>query len=129
MTEDNYLDIMHEALRSEFGMVMRIGDPYEAEQLRTKFYRVRNKQRQKGDKSFDALSFALPPNGDLQILCRERLPRKEDDGHHHETERLRFEELPDRFGYCNTSFKVRGKQKPLRGLDRAMRILGKRRME
>ena len=61
MTEDNYLDIMREALRSEFGMVMRIGDPYVAEQLRTKFYRVRNKQREKGDKSFNALSFSTFP--------------------------------------------------------------------
>ena len=64
--------------------------------------------RRAGDNSFDDLSLVMQPYGDLWIVRRDRLPRRNmEDGLSAESRQIYRDELPDHFGYCNDSFKVR----------------------
>lgn len=115
MIREDYLRLMTEAAGSEYGIALHIGDPHKAIQARRKFYRLRERLPPSQRSKFAGLSFVVTAEGDLQILRRDSLPRnKEDDGLHHELKHLSQDELPDRFGYRNFTFNVRGRKKPPR---------------
>jgi hypothetical protein len=49
----------------------------------------------------------VKPFGGLWIVRRDRLPRRDmEDGLSAESRTIARDELPDRFGYCNSSFAV-----------------------
>ena len=112
MTRDEYLALLRSALLTEHGVALEIGNLYEAERARRRLYGIRDHLRLAGDDSLDCLSCVVRPGGDLWIIRRDRIPRNDlEDGLSAETRPLGKNELPDRFGYRNTSFSV---SKPFR---------------
>ena len=99
MIREDYLKLMGEALGTEYGIALRIGDPHKAVQARRKFYRLRERLRADGDQPFDGLSLLVVPNGDLHILKRNALPRhKNNDGLRAHARPLGASELPKCIG-------------------------------
>ena len=111
MKGDDYLALLRRALSTPHGTALEFGDFHKAEWARGRLYRLRNMLRRVGDASFDNLSFVINPHGDLLIIRRDKLPRRDmEDGLAVKGHSIRKEELPDRFGYCNYSFTVRNKK-------------------
>ncbi len=107
MTRDGYLGLLRQALSSPNGIALELGDYGMAEWARGRLYRLRRILRRTGDTSFDSLSLVMQPNGDLWIIRRDRLPRRNmEDGLSAETRPIDRDELPAKFGYCNTAFAV-----------------------
>ncbi len=108
MTRDDYLTLLRQALSAPHGVALEFGDWVKAERARGRLYRLRNDLRRAGDDSFDSLSLVTKPYGDLWIVRRDRLPRRDmEDGLSAESRQISRDELPDHFGYCNDSFAVR----------------------
>ncbi len=108
MTRDDYLALLRQALSSPHGVALDFDDWVKAEQARGRLYRLRNALRRAGDDSFDDLSLVMKPFGGLWIVRRDRLPRRDmEDGLSAESRPIDRDELPDKFGYCNSSFAVR----------------------
>ncbi len=108
MTRTDYLTLLRQALSTPHGVALEFGDFDKAEKARSRFYRLRNAFRRAGDHSFDILSLVTKPCGGLWIVRRDRLPRRDmEDGLSAESRQISSDELPDHFGYCNDSFKVR----------------------
>ena len=107
MTRDDYLALLRQALTSPHGVALEFEDWVQAERARGRLYRLRRTLRRDGDDSFDNLSLAVKPFGGLWIVRRDRLPRRDmEDGLSAESRPIARDELPDRFGYCNSSFAV-----------------------
>ena len=107
MTRDDYLALLRRALASPHGVALQFGDWVKAERARGRLYRLRSALRRAGDTSFDDLSLVMQPGGDLLILRRDKLPRRNmEDGLSMECHPISREELPDKFGYCNYSFNI-----------------------
>ncbi len=108
MTRDDYLALLRRALSTPHGVALEFGDWVKAERARGRLYRLRNSLRRAGDDSFDDLSLVVKPFGGLWIVRRDRLPRRNaEDGLSTESRPLSRDELPGKFGYCNSSFVVR----------------------
>ncbi len=108
MTRDDYLALLRQALSAPHGVALQFDDWVQAERARGRLYRLRNALRRAGDHSFDALSLVMQPYGDLWIVRRDKLPRRDmEDGLSAESRQISRDELPDHFGYCNDSFAVR----------------------
>ena len=108
MTRDDYLALLRQALSSPHGVALDFDDWVKAERARGRIYRLRNALRRAGDTSFDDLSLVVKPFGGLWIVRRDRLPRRNmEDGLSAESRPIDRDELPRKFGYCNTSFAVR----------------------
>ncbi len=108
MTQNDYLALLRQALSSPHGVALDFDDWVKAERARGRIYRLRNALRRAGDDSFDSLSLVVKPFGGLWIVRRDRLPRRDmEDGLSAESRPIDRDELPDRFGYCNSSFTVR----------------------
>ena len=107
MTRDDYLALLRRALSTPHGIALDFDDWVQAERARGRLYRLRSALRRAGDTSFDDLSLVVKPGGDLLILRRDRLPRRDmEDDLSAESRPLSRDELPDKFGYCNSSFTV-----------------------
>ena len=107
MTRDDYLALLRQALITPHGVALEMGDYDKAERARGRLYRLRRAIRRRGDRSFDQLSFFMHPYGDLWIVRRDKLPRRNlEDGISMNSRVLSREELPDHFGYRNFSFNV-----------------------
>ncbi len=107
MTRDDYLALLQRALATPHGVALEFGDWVQAERARGRLYRLRSALRRAGDDSFDNLSLVVKPFGGLWIVRRDRLPRRDmEDGLSAESRTICRDELPDRFGYCNSSFAV-----------------------
>ncbi len=108
MTRADYLALLQRALSTPHGVAMEFGDWTKAERARGRLYRLRSALRRAGDDSFDDLSLVVKPFGGLWIVRRDRLPRRDmEDGLSAASRTIDRDELPDRFGYCNSSFAVR----------------------
>ncbi len=108
MTRDDYLALLRRALATPHGIALEFEDWVKAERARSRLYRLRNALRRAGDDSFDSLSLVVKPFGGLWIVRRDRLPRRNmEDGLSAETRPIDRDELPAKFGYCNTAFVVR----------------------
>ncbi len=108
MNRSEYLALLRRALSTPHGVALEFGDWVTAERARGRLYRLRRGLRQTGDHSFDNLSLMMQPYGDLWIVRRDRLPRRDmEDGLSAESRQIHRDELPDHFGHCNDSFKVR----------------------
>ena len=108
MTRDDYLALLRRALATPHGVALDFDDWVKAERARGRIYRLRSALRRAGDDSFDNLSLVMKPGGDLLILRRDRLPRcNMEDGLSTASRAIGRDELPDKFGYCNSSFTVR----------------------
>jgi len=107
MTRDDYLALLRRALSSPHGVALEFGHWTQAERARGRLYRLRNALRRAGDDSFDDLSLVMKPFGGLWIVRRDRLPHNGEDGLSTESRPLSRDELPGKFGYCNSSFTVR----------------------
>ena len=108
MTRDDYLALLRQALSSPHGVALDFDDWVKAERARGRIYRLRNALRRAGDTSFDDLSLVVKPFGGLWIVRRDRLPRRNmEDGLSAESRPIDRDELPAKFGYCNSSFTVR----------------------
>ncbi len=109
MTRDDYLALLRRALSTPHGVALELGDWVKAaERARGRLYRLRSALRRAGDTSFDDLSLVVKPGGGLLILRRDRLPRCHgEDDLSAESRPLSRDELPGKFGYCNSSFVVR----------------------
>ncbi len=107
MTRDDYHELLRQALSSPHGVALEFGDWVKAERARGRLYRLRSALRRAGDTSFDDLSLVMKPFGGLWIVRRDRLPRRDmEDGLQAESRTISRDELPDKFGYCNSSFAV-----------------------
>ncbi len=107
MTRADYLALLQRALVTPHGVALEFGNYGMAEWARGRLYRLRRILRRTGDTSFDSLSFVMQPNGDLWIIRRDRLPRRNmEDGIQAETRQIDRDELPAKFGYCNSAFAV-----------------------
>ena len=107
MTRNEYLALLRRALSAPHGVALEFGDFDKAERARGRLYRLRRALKRNGDRSFDELSFFMHPYGDLWIVRRDKLPRRNlEDGLSMNSRVLSREELPDHFGYCNYSFNV-----------------------
>ncbi len=107
MTRDDYLALLQRALSTPHGVALDFDDWVKAEQARGRLYRLRSALRRAGDTSFDDLSMVMRPYGGLWIVRRDRLPRRNmEDGLSTESRPINRDELPAKFGYCNTSFAV-----------------------
>ena len=107
MTRDDYLALLRRALTTPHGVALEFGDWVKAEQARGRLYRLRSALRRAGDDSFDNLSLVIKPFGGLWIVRRDRLPRRDmEDGLSAESRPIDRDELPAKFGYCNSSFTV-----------------------
>ena len=107
MNRDDYLALLREALATPHGVALEFGDWVKDERARGRLYRLRSARRRAGDTSFDNLSLVMQPSGDLLILRRDKLPRRDmQDGLSMDCHPISREELPDKFGYCNYSFTV-----------------------
>ncbi len=107
MTPDDYLALLRQALSTPHGVALELGDFDKAERARRRIYGLRDHLRRAGDTSFDNLSLVIQPYGDLWIVRRDRLPRRNrDDGLSMESRQISRDELPDHFGYCNYSFAI-----------------------
>ncbi len=99
--------LLRQALTTPHGVALEFGDWVKAERARRRIYSLRDAVRRAGDDSFDILSLVMQPGGDLLILRRDKLPRRNmEDGLSMECHPISREELPDKFGYCNYSFNV-----------------------
>ncbi len=107
MTRDDYLTLLRRALSSPHGIALDFDDWVQAERARGRLYRLRSALRRAGDTSFDDLSLVVKPFGGLWIVRRDRLPHNGEDGLSTESRPLSRDELPGKFGYCNSSFTVR----------------------
>ncbi len=107
MTRDDYLALLQRALSTPHGVALDFDDWVKAEQARGRLYRLRSALRRAGDTSFDDLSMVMRPYGGLWIVRRDRLPHNGEDGLSTESRPLSRDELPGKFGYCNSSFAVR----------------------
>ena len=108
MTRDDYLALLREALATPHGVALVFGDWVKAERARGRLYRLRNALRRAGDDSFDNLSLVMKPFGGLWIVRRDQLPRRDmEDGLSAESRPIGRDELPAKFGYCNSAFIVR----------------------
>ncbi len=108
MTRADYLALLQRALVTPHGVALVFDDWVKAERARGRLYRLRSALRRAGDNSFDDLSLVMKPFGDLWIIRRDRLPRRNmEDGIQAETRPIDRDELPAKFGYCNSSFVVR----------------------
>ena len=108
MTRNDYLALFRQALSTPHGVALEFDDWVQAERARGRLYRLRTARRRAGDHSFDILSLVTQPYGGLWIVRRDRLPRRDmEDGLSAESRQISRGELPDHFGYCNDSFKVR----------------------
>ncbi len=107
MTRDDYLALLRRALSSPHGVALEFGHWTQAERARGRLYRLRSALRRAGDTSFDDLSLVMKPFGGLWIVRRDRLPHNGEDGLSTESRPLSRDELPGKFGYCNSSFTVR----------------------
>lgn len=58
-TRQELIDIMHQALDTQLGLVIKTDNP---DVLRQKFYAARLKYSRKGVPIFDSLSFHIPPH-------------------------------------------------------------------
>ncbi len=107
MTRDDYLALLRQALSSPHGVALDFDDWVKAERARGRLYRLRSALRRAGDDSFDNLSLVVKPFGGLWIVRRDRLPGRDgEDGLSTESRPLSRDELPGKFGFCNTSFAV-----------------------
>ncbi len=107
MTRDDYLALMRRALDSPYGVALQLENWVKAEQARRRIYTIRDAFRRKGDTTFNTLSLVQQPGGKLLLVRRDQLPRHTaDDGLAMDSHTLGREELPKKFGYCNTSFRV-----------------------
>ncbi len=107
MTRDDYLALLQRALSSPHGVALDFDNWVKAEQARGRLYRLRSALRRAGDDSFDDLSLVMKPFGGLWIVRRDRLPHNGEDGLSTESRPINRDELPEKFGYCNSSFTVR----------------------
>ncbi len=107
MKRDDYETLLRQALTTPHGITLQLADWRDAERARSRFYRIREHLRCAGDSSFDSLSFVLQSDGELQILRRDQLPQNYDDGLRMDQRPVDRDELPDKFGYCNTAFAVK----------------------
>ena len=107
MTRDDYLALLQRALSTPHGVALEFGDWVKAEQARGRLYRLRSALRRAGDTSFDDLSLVMKPFGGLWIVRRDRLPHNLEDGLSAESRPIGRDELPVKFGFCNSSFAVR----------------------
>ncbi len=108
MTRDDYLALLRRALSTPHGVALEFGDWVKAERARGRLYRLRSALRRAGDDSFDDLSMVMRPYGGLWIVRRDRLPRRNmEDGLSAELRTIGRDELPRKFGYCNSAFAVR----------------------
>ncbi len=108
MTRDDYLALLRRAASSPHGVALDFDDWVKAERARGRIYRLRNALRRAGDDSFDNLSLVVKPFGGLWIVRRDRLPRRDmEDGLSAASRTIDRDELPAKFGYCNSSFIVR----------------------
>ena len=108
MTRDDYLALLRQALSSPHGVALDFDDWVKAERARGRLYRLRNALRRAGDDSFDSLSLVMKPFGGLWIVRRDRLPRRDmEDGLSAPSRAIDRDELPAKFGYCNSAFVVR----------------------
>ncbi len=108
MTRADYLALLQRALSSPHGVAMEFGDWTKAERARGRLYRLRSALRRAGDDSFDDLSLVMKPFGGLWIIRRDRLPRRNmEDGLSAASRTIDRDELPAKFGYCNSAFIVR----------------------
>ena len=107
MTRDEYLALLRRALTTPHGIALDFDDWVKAERARGRLYRLRSALRRAGDDSFDDLSLVMKPFGGLWIVRRDRLPRRDmEDGLSTESRPIDRDELPTKFGYCNSSFTV-----------------------
>ena len=107
MTRDDYLTLLRRALSTPHGVALDFDHWTKAERARGRLYRLRSALRRAGDDSFDNLSLVVKPFGGLWIVRRDRLPRRDmEDGLSAESRPIDRDELPDKFGYCNSSFAV-----------------------
>ncbi len=108
MTRDDYHELLRRALATPHGVAMEFGDWTKAERARRRIYSLRDALRRSGDDSFDNLSLVVKPFGGLWIVRRDKLPRRDmEDGLSAESRPIDRDELPAKFGYCNSSFAVR----------------------
>ncbi len=107
MKHHNYEALLNDALTTPHGIALQLEDWRKAEHARLRFYRTRDQLRRSGNTSFDDLSFVLRRGGELQILRRDQLRCNYDDGLPLKQRPVRQDELPEKFGYCNTTFKVK----------------------
>ncbi len=108
MTRDDYLALLRRALSTPHGVALDFDNWVKAERARGRLYRLRSALRRAGDDSLDNLSLVVKPFGGLWIVRRDRLPGRDgQDGLSTESRPLSRDELPDHFGYCNSSFAVR----------------------
>ena len=108
MTRDDYEALLREALSTPHGIALEFEDWVKAERARRRIYSLRDALRRAGDDSFDILSLVMRPHGKLLIVRRDRLPRcNMEDGLSAKVRPVSREELPDKFGYCNSAFTVR----------------------
>ncbi len=108
MTRDDYLALLQRALSTPHGVALDFDDWTKAERARGRLYRLRSALRRAGDDSFDNLSLVVKPFGGLWIVRRDRLPRRDmEDGLSAVSRTIGRDELPAKFGYCNSSFVVR----------------------
>ncbi len=108
MTRDDYLALLQRALSTPHGIALDFDDWVKAERARGRLYRLRSALRRAGDTSFDDLSLVMKPFGGLWIVRRDRLPRRNmEDGLSTESRPIGRDELPAKFGYCNSAFIVR----------------------
>ncbi len=107
MTRGEYLALLRQALSTPHGVALEFDDWVKAERARGRLYRLRSALRRAGDTSFDDLSMVMRPYGELWIVRRDRLPRRNmEDGLSTESRPINRDELPAKFGYCNSSFTV-----------------------
>ena len=108
MTRDDYLALLRRALATPHGVALDFDDWVKAERARGRLYRLRSTLRRAGDTSFDDLSLVMKPFGGLWIVRRDRLPRRDgEDGLSAASRTIDRDELPAKFGYCNSPFIVR----------------------
>ena len=108
MTRDDYLALLRRALSTPHGVALDFDHWTKAERARGRLYRLRSALRRAGDTSFDDLSLVMKPFGGLWIVRRDKLPRRNaEDGLSATSRTIGRDELPGKFGYCNSSFTVR----------------------
>ena len=107
MTRNDYLALLRRALSTPHGVALDFDDWVKAERARGRLYRLRSALRRAGDTSFDSLSLVMRPFGGLWIVRRDRLLRcAGEDGLSAASRTIGRDELPAKFGYCNSSFTV-----------------------